>query len=159
MSSSAQRASRWKLRVLNSHPAYLGAGVRVRNRGTTPLSFAVEMKLRWWNRNYFGTHFGGSLYALAAAPFRSGTTSTWANVDARAHELALNWPSLLSGQLCSRVRWREEIAAMATAGVRTFVELGPGTVLSKMIPRITDRATVHSVSDMAGVHQFLEAIG
>lgn len=22
------------------------------------------MKLRFWNRNYFGTHFGGSLYAM-----------------------------------------------------------------------------------------------
>jgi len=64
VSSSAQRASRWKLRVLNIYPPYLGAGVRVRNLGTTPLSFDVEMKLRWWNRNYFGTHFGGSLYAL-----------------------------------------------------------------------------------------------
>jgi acyl-coenzyme A thioesterase PaaI-like protein len=24
----------------------------------------VEMRLRWWNRNYVGTHFGGSLYAM-----------------------------------------------------------------------------------------------
>lgn len=26
--------------------------------------YVVRMKLRWWNRNYFGTHFGGSLYAM-----------------------------------------------------------------------------------------------
>ncbi len=25
----------------------------------------VEMKLRWWNRNYVGTHYGGSLYSMA----------------------------------------------------------------------------------------------
>jgi acyl-coenzyme A thioesterase PaaI-like protein len=24
----------------------------------------VEMPLRWWNRNYVGTHFGGSLYSM-----------------------------------------------------------------------------------------------
>jgi len=24
----------------------------------------VEMKLRWWNRNYVGTHYGGSLYSM-----------------------------------------------------------------------------------------------
>jgi hypothetical protein len=23
------------------------------------------MKLRWWNRNYVGTHYGGSLYSMA----------------------------------------------------------------------------------------------
>jgi len=25
----------------------------------------VEMKLRWWNSNYVGTHYGGSLYSMA----------------------------------------------------------------------------------------------
>lgn len=24
----------------------------------------VEMKMRWWNRNLVGTHFGGSLYSM-----------------------------------------------------------------------------------------------
>ena len=27
----------------------------------------VEMKLRWWNANYVGTHFGGSLYMMTDA--------------------------------------------------------------------------------------------
>ena len=27
----------------------------------------VEMKLRWWNANYVGTHFGGSLFAMTDA--------------------------------------------------------------------------------------------
>ena len=27
----------------------------------------VEMKLRWWNANYVGTHFGGSLFAITDA--------------------------------------------------------------------------------------------
>lgn len=27
-------------------------------------SYLVEMKLRWYNRNVYGTHFGGSLYAM-----------------------------------------------------------------------------------------------
>jgi len=60
----AQRTARWKLRLIDLYPPYLGAGVRVRDLGTDPLSFDVEMKLRWWNRNYFGTQFGGSLYSM-----------------------------------------------------------------------------------------------
>jgi acyl-coenzyme A thioesterase PaaI-like protein len=30
-------------------------------------SIDVEMKLRWWNANYVGTHFGGSLFAMTDA--------------------------------------------------------------------------------------------
>lgn len=52
---------RWLARLLNVYPPYLGAGVRVRR---TAEGFESRMKLRWWNRNYFGTHFGGSLYTM-----------------------------------------------------------------------------------------------
>ena len=31
------------------------------------MSIDVEMKLRWWNANYVGTHFGGSLFAMTDA--------------------------------------------------------------------------------------------
>ena len=55
---------RWKLRLLNFYPPYLGAGVRIRHIAQDLRTFQVEMKLRWWNRNYVGTHFGGSLYAM-----------------------------------------------------------------------------------------------
>ena len=51
----------WRLRLLNVYPPYLGAGIRVRREGT---GYQIRMKLRWWNRNYFGTHFGGSLYSM-----------------------------------------------------------------------------------------------
>ena len=50
-------------RLLSLFAPYLGAGVRVR---VSPdlRTFEVRMKLRWWNRNYVGTHFGGSLYSM-----------------------------------------------------------------------------------------------
>jgi acyl-coenzyme A thioesterase PaaI-like protein len=50
------------LRLLAVWPPYLGAGIRVRRPDDH--TYVVRMKLRWWNRNYFGTHFGGSLYAM-----------------------------------------------------------------------------------------------
>ena len=46
------------------YPPFLGAGVRVRRLPGPPPSYRVRMKLRWWNRNYVGTHFGGSLYTM-----------------------------------------------------------------------------------------------
>ena len=49
-------------RLLNLYPPYLGAGVRVREVDSH--TFDVSMRLRPWNQNYFGTHFGGSLYSM-----------------------------------------------------------------------------------------------
>ena len=54
---------RWLIRMLNLYPPYLGAGVRVK-ASPDLRTFEVRMKLRWWNRNYVGTHFGGSLYTM-----------------------------------------------------------------------------------------------
>lgn len=53
----------WLLRLLNVYPPYLGAGVRVKASPDLH-TFEVRMKLRFWNRNYVGTHFGGSLYTM-----------------------------------------------------------------------------------------------
>ncbi len=50
--------------LLNLYPPYLGAGVRVRHVSPDFREIVVEMPLRFFNRNYVGTHFGGSLYAM-----------------------------------------------------------------------------------------------
>ncbi len=52
------------LRLLRVWPPYLGAGVRVTSIAEDFRSIEVEMPLRFYNRNYVGTHFGGSLYAM-----------------------------------------------------------------------------------------------
>lgn len=46
------------------YPPYLGAGVRVTHISEDFRSASVEMPLRFYNKNYVGTHFGGSLYAM-----------------------------------------------------------------------------------------------
>jgi len=49
-------------RLLNVYPPYVGAGVHVREVDSH--TFDVSMRLHPWNQNYFGTHFGGSLYSM-----------------------------------------------------------------------------------------------
>lgn len=49
---------------LNLWPPLLGAGIRVRSIAPDFREFVVEMPLRRYNRNAFGTHFGGSLFAM-----------------------------------------------------------------------------------------------
>ena len=45
-------------------PPFLGAGIRVKHIAADFTEVVVSMKLRWYNRNYVGTHFGGSLAAM-----------------------------------------------------------------------------------------------
>ena len=56
--------SRKLRRRINFYPPYLGAGVRVTHIAEDFRRVEVEMPLRFYNRNYFGTHFGGSLYSM-----------------------------------------------------------------------------------------------
>lgn len=59
----ARRARRLRW-LLNLYPPYLGAGIRVQSISPDMRRIKVRMKLTWWNRNYVGTQFGGSLYSM-----------------------------------------------------------------------------------------------
>jgi hypothetical protein len=59
----SQRARKLHRRI-NFYPPYLGAGVRVTHISEDFRHVEVEMPLRFYNRNYVGTHFGGSLYSM-----------------------------------------------------------------------------------------------
>jgi hypothetical protein len=58
--AAAQKLKRW----VNLYPPYLGAAVRVTHVSSDFRHVEVEMPLRFYNRNYVGTHFGGSLYSM-----------------------------------------------------------------------------------------------
>jgi Domain of unknown function (DUF4442) len=60
---SSHALRRW----INLWPPFLGAGIRVRHIAPDMKAIDVAMKLRWWNANYVGTHFGGSLFAMTDA--------------------------------------------------------------------------------------------
>jgi acyl-coenzyme A thioesterase PaaI-like protein len=51
--------------VLNWWPPYaLGPSIRVAEIASNFRHARVELPLRWYNQNYVGTHFGGSLYSM-----------------------------------------------------------------------------------------------
>ena len=50
------------------------------------------------------------------------------------------WPGLLSAQLCSPVRWRQTLDTLLGDGMQTFVELGPGGVLTGLARRMLPTA-------------------
>ena len=51
-------------RLFNIWPPFRGAGIRVREIAPDFRSVTVELRARLLNRNYVGTHFGGSLFAM-----------------------------------------------------------------------------------------------
>jgi hypothetical protein len=59
--------SLWKRHIryaMNLWPPFAGAGIRVKRISPDWRSIDVEMNLRFWNANYVGTHYGGSLYSM-----------------------------------------------------------------------------------------------
>lgn len=49
---------------MNIWPPFLFTGIHVTDIGADWRSARVELRLRPWNRNYVGTQFGGSLFAM-----------------------------------------------------------------------------------------------
>jgi [acyl-carrier-protein] S-malonyltransferase len=96
--------------------------------------------------------------ALADTTFADPETPVVANVDARVHEAASEWPALLSAQLCSPVRWRQSLMAMSTMGAEPVVELGPGGVLSGLARRTLPTATVLAIQKPDDVDALLAAL-
>jgi [acyl-carrier-protein] S-malonyltransferase len=110
--------------------------VQVRGAFHTPLMTAAQPRLR---KALEGTSF----YPLAVPVV--------ANVDALPHDAGQEWPSLLSAQLRSPVRWRQSVLTLSAMmrssewdGDALFCELGPGGPLSAMV-----RATVPEAITMA----------
>jgi acyl-coenzyme A thioesterase PaaI-like protein len=61
----ARRVSARTLRrVLNIWPPFLFSGIRVRELADDWRHARVELREHWYNRNFVGTHFGGSLFAM-----------------------------------------------------------------------------------------------
>ncbi len=52
------------LKLMRFWPPFWGAGISVKNFNPDFTNITVQMKLRFWNKNYFGTHFGGSMYSM-----------------------------------------------------------------------------------------------
>jgi acyl-coenzyme A thioesterase PaaI-like protein len=61
---NARVGPRRLLRLMSFYPPYLGAGIAITEVAEDLRAITVQMSLRPWTRNYMGTHFGGSLYAM-----------------------------------------------------------------------------------------------
>jgi [acyl-carrier-protein] S-malonyltransferase len=80
------------------------------------------------------------------------------NADAKPLRLGAEVRASLIRQLPSPVLWEDSIRMMASMGVTTFLEVGPGTVLTGLIKRILPAAKTLNVSDPKSLELTLEAL-
>jgi [acyl-carrier-protein] S-malonyltransferase len=93
---------------------------------------------------------------LDEANFKDLWYSLISNVDASPIGTATAVRNALLRQVASPVRWVESVEKMVAMGVRRFVEIGPGAVLTGMIKRIAPEAELVSVSDVKTLEAYLE---
>ncbi len=96
--------------------------------------------------------------AIDRTEFRDPQGTVVANVDGTAHGRGHEWPDLLKAQLTSPVRWRQTLMTLHDAGFTTFVELGPGEVLGRLVKRTLKGTRPLSVAVPEDLDSLLEAL-
>ena len=79
------------------------------------------------------------------------------NVDASPIGTATAVRNALIRQVASPVRWVESVQKMIAMGVRKFVEVGPGNVLTGLIKRIDPSVELANISDVESIERFVNA--
>ncbi|HEY7270497.1 MAG TPA: ACP S-malonyltransferase, partial [Dehalococcoidia bacterium] len=95
----------------------------------------------------------GLTKAVQGVPVTDAAVPFVSNVTARPMLTAAEVRAELPKQIVSPVRWHQSIATMSAAGVSTFVEFGPGRVLTGMIRRLAPGAALVNVSTYAEAAQ------
>ena len=73
------------------------------------------------------------------------------NVTAEIEEENNNIKTLLIDQIFSTVKWRESLIYMSNAGVKNFVEIGPGKTLTGMVKRTIKDSNCFSINSIADI--------
>ncbi|MEA2236363.1 MAG: [acyl-carrier-protein] S-malonyltransferase [Thermoanaerobaculia bacterium] len=95
---------------------------------------------------------------LDDAPFKDLWMSLVSNVDASPIGTSTAVRNALVRQVASPVRWVESVQKMVSMGVRRFVEIGPGAVLTGLIKRIDPSVELINVADVPSIEKFLESM-
>jgi [acyl-carrier-protein] S-malonyltransferase len=80
-------------------------------------------------------------------PFAAPTQPIVSNITSQLLETASQVRQEFEEQLRSPVYWTDNVRQMESHGVDTYIEVGPGHVLSRMVKRISDQLTAVSLDD------------
>jgi [acyl-carrier-protein] S-malonyltransferase len=95
--------------------------------------------------------------AIELVPFRETTAPFMSTVTAKV-EPATRLATLLVDQLTAPVRFTQAARGLMGEGVKTYVEVGPGNVLSGLVKRIDRGVKTVSVNSLASLQQLEKSL-
>ncbi len=90
--------------------------------------------------------------------FQDFGTPVITNVDAKPVNTAAEARDALRRQVSARVRWLESVELLTSKGVSTFVEVGPGKVLTGLLRQINREAKGMNVEDGASLRAVFDGL-
>jgi [acyl-carrier-protein] S-malonyltransferase len=96
----------------------------------------------------------GMATAVEAATIMDADQAVIANVTATSLQSAADIRQELVAQVTSPVRWIDSVRYMVTQGISTFIEIGPGTVLTGLIKRIAPGVRLVNLCNVEDVRAF-----
>lgn len=93
----------------------------------------------------------GMARAVAALTFHDAKVPIIANSTGEPIAVGEAIQEELLRQVCSPVLWQRSVEYMAANGVTTFIEIGPGKVLTGLIRRISEDARLMNLGDLASI--------
>jgi [acyl-carrier-protein] S-malonyltransferase len=85
---------------------------------------------------------------VAAAPINDPEVPVIANVTAQPLKTAADIRTELSYQIERPVNWTGSVRTMVDMHIDTVVEIGPGTVISGLVKRITADVPTYTIADL-----------
>ena len=82
----------------------------------------------------------------------------YTNVDAQPEKMAENFREKMVKQIYSSVFWTQTIENLVKDGVTTFVEIGPGRILSGLIKKTVPEVRVFNISDLETLKNTIDEI-
>ena len=93
---------------------------------------------------------------MATISFNEPIIPIVANTTAEPMTTAEQIKTELLRQLCNGVQWQRSIEYMIASGVSTFIEIGPGEVLSGLIKRINGDAKTINIGDAEAINSLAD---
>ena len=94
---------------------------------------------------------------LQSVNFKEAGIPVVSNVDGQPASAPETIRQNLIQQITSSVQWTKSVEQMAAAGVNTFLEIGPGTVLKGLIRKINKDLTVYTIQKPEDLNSILDA--
>jgi len=140
--------------------------------GSTPaVEKAMELAKKYGAKRAIGLAVSGPFHssllkstslrlaqALSQVQINNAVIPVAANISAELTTEAGLIQDNLIRQVAGAVKWQQSVEKLISLGVTTFVEIGPGTVLSGLIKKIAKNAEMFNIEDKASLSQTLAAL-